>query len=406
MLPPLKVGQDLEVDTISATEKYSTPAARYTEASLVKKLEELGIGRPSTYAPTIATVQTRGYVVKEDRTGKERNFNVLTLSKGKIQEEVKTETFGNEKSKMFPTDIGTVVTDFLAQNFPSIMDFNFTANVEKEFDEIAQGNLDWSKMLKKFYEPFHKLVVDTEKNSERANGERILGKHPESGKQVIARIGRFGPLVQISSEGDDDKPQYAPLRTGQRLESITLEEALDLFKLPRTVGQYEGKDVAVSIGRFGPYVKHDNLFISMPKTDDPYIIILDRAIELIEAKRKAERERVIKVFKERPDVQLLNGRWGAYLVVGDLNYRIPKNSDPKMLTLDDCLEIAADDKNASAKSRFKSKKKSQVAEKLTTKAAAKKQPVKKAPAKKTAKKTTANKAAPAKKSAKKTIKKK
>lgn len=406
LLPPLKVGQDLEVDTISATEKYSTPAARYTEASLVKKLEELGIGRPSTYAPTIATVQTRGYVVKEDRTGKERNFNVLTLSKGKIQEEVKTETFGNEKSKMFPTDIGTVVTDFLAQNFPSIMDFNFTANVEKEFDEIAQGNLDWSKMLKKFYEPFHKLVVETEKNSERANGERILGKHPESGKQVIARIGRFGPLVQISSEGDDDKPQYAPLRTGQRLESITLEEALDLFKLPRTVGQYEGKDVAVSIGRFGPYVKHDNLFISMPKTDDPYIIILDRAIELIEAKRKAERERVIKVFKERPDVQLLNGRWGAYLVVGDLNYRIPKNSDPKMLTLDDCLEIAADDKNASAKSRFKSKKKSQVAEKLTTKAAAKKQPVKKAPAKKTAKKTTANKAAPAKKSAKKTIKKK
>ena len=406
LLPPLKVGQDLEVDSISATEKYSTPAARYTEASLVKKLEELGIGRPSTYAPTIATVQTRGYVVKEDRTGKDRNFNVLTLSKGKIQEEVKTETFGNEKSKMFPTDIGTVVTDFLAQNFPSIMDFNFTANVEKEFDEIAQGNLDWSKMLKKFYEPFHKLVVETEKNSERANGERVLGKHPESGKQVIARIGRFGPLVQISSEGDDDKPQYAPLRTGQRLESITLEEALDLFKLPRTVGQYEGKDVAVSIGRFGPYVKHDNLFISMPKTDDPYIIILDRAIELIEAKRKTERERVIKVFKERPDVQLLNGRWGAYLVVGDLNYRIPKNSDPKMLTLDDCLEIAADDKNASAKSRFKSKKKSQVAEKLATKAAAKKQPVKKAPAKKTAKKTTANKAAPAKKAAKKTIKKK
>jgi len=406
LLPPLKVGQDLEVDSISATEKYSTPAARYTEASLVKKLEELGIGRPSTYAPTIATVQTRGYVVKEDRTGKDRNFNVLTLSKGKIQEEVKTETFGNEKSKMFPTDIGTVVTDFLAQNFPSIMDFNFTANVEKEFDEIAQGNLDWSKMLKKFYEPFHKLVVDTEKNSERANGERVLGKHPESGKQVIARIGRFGPLVQISSEGDDDKPQYAPLRTGQRLESITLEEALDLFKLPRTVGQYEGKDVAVSIGRFGPYVKHDNLFISMPKTDDPYIIILDRAIELIEAKRKTERERVIKVFKERPDVQLLNGRWGAYLVVGDLNYRIPKNSEPKMLTLDDCLEIAADDKNASAKSRFKSKKKSQVAEKLATKAAAKKQPVKKAPAKKTAKKTTANKAAPAKKAAKKTIKKK
>jgi DNA topoisomerase-1 len=406
LLPPLKIGQDLEVDSISATEKYSTPPARYTEASLVKKLEELGIGRPSTYAPTIATVQTRGYVVKEDRMGKERNFNVLTLSKGNIQEEVKTETFGNEKSKMFPTDIGTVVTDFLGQHFPSIMDFNFTANVEKEFDEIAQGNLDWSKMLKKFYDPFHKLVVNTEQNSERANGERVLGKHPESGKQVTARIGRFGPLVQISGEGEDDKPQYAPLRTGQRLETITLEEALDLFKLPRTVGDYEGKAVSVSIGRFGPYVKHDNLFISMPKTDDPYTIILDRAIELIEAKRKAEREKVIKVFKERPDVQLLNGRWGAYLVVGDLNYRIPKTADPKKLTLDDCLEIAADEKNASAKSKFKSRKKTQAAEKVALKAAASKKPAaKKAPAK-AVKKTAAKKATPAKKAAKKTTKKK
>ena len=409
LLPPLKIGQQLEVDSISATEKYSTPPARYTEASLVKKLEELGIGRPSTYAPTIATIQTRGYVVREDRMGKERNFNVVTLAKGKVFQEMKTETYGNEKSKMFPTDIGTVVTDFLAQHFPSIMDYNFTANVEKEFDEIAQGNLDWSKMLKKFYVPFHKLVLSTEKNSERANGERVLGKHPESGKQVSARIGRFGPLVQISGEGEDDKPQYAPLRTGQRLETITLEEALDLFKLPRTVGDYEGKPVSVSIGRFGPYVKHDNLFISMPKTEDPYTIDLDKSIELIEAKRKAERERVIKVFKERPDVQLLNGRWGPYLVVGDLNYRIPKGADAKKFTLEDCLEIAADEKNASAKSRFKSKKKSQAAEKVALKAAAAKKPAaKKAPAKaakKTAAKKAATKKAPAKKAVKKTTKK-
>jgi DNA topoisomerase-1 len=404
LLPPLKIGQALEVDSISATEKYSTPPARFTEASLVKKLEELGIGRPSTYAPTIATIQTRGYVVREDRMGKERNFNVLTLAKGKVFQELKTETYGNEKSKMFPTDIGTVVTDFLAQHFPSIMDYNFTANVEKEFDEIAQGNLDWSKMLKKFYVPFHKLVLSTEKNSERANGERILGKHPESGKQVSARIGRFGPLVQISGEGEDDKPQYAPLRTGQRLETITLEEALDLFKLPRTVGEYEGKSVSVSIGRFGPYVKHDNLFISMPKTEDPYTIDIDKSIELIEAKRKVERERVIKVFKDRPDVQLLNGRWGPYLVVGDLNYRIPKGTDAKKLTLDDCLEIASDEKNVSAKSRFKSKKKSQAAEKVALKAAASKKPAaKKAPAK-AAKKTTTKKTA-AKKVTKKSTKK-
>jgi DNA topoisomerase-1 len=321
-----------------------------------------------------------------------------------VFQELKTETYGNEKSKMFPTDIGTVVTDFLAQHFPSIMDYNFTANVEKEFDEIAQGNLDWSKMLKKFYVPFHKLVLSTEKNSERANGERVLGKHPESGKQVSARIGRFGPLVQISGEGEDDKPQYAPLRTGQRLETITLEEALDLFKLPRTVGEYEGKPVSVSIGRFGPYVKHDNLFISMPKTEDPYTIDIDKSIELIEAKRKVERERVIKVFKDRPDVQLLNGRWGPYLVVGDLNYRIPKGTDAKKLTLDDCLEIASDEKNASAKSRFKSKKKSQAAEKVALKAAASKKPAaKKAPAK--AAKKTATKKTAAKKAAKKTTKK-
>lgn len=396
LLPPLKIGQMLDLDNISATQKYSSPSARYTEASLVKKLEELGIGRPSTYAPTISTVQKRGYVVKEDRPGKERNYMVLTLKKGKINAEEKTENYGAEKSKMFPTDIGTVVTDFLAANFPAIMDYNFTATVEKEFDEIAQGNLVWTKMIKKFYGPFHKLVESTEKNSERATGERLLGTHPVSGKKVIARIGRFGPLVQISGESEEDKPQFAKLRSEQRLETITLEEALDLFKMPRNVGQYEDADVTIGIGRFGPYAKHQNVFVSLGKTDDPYTIDLDQSIELIEAKRKVERERIIRVYSERPDVQVLNGRWGPYLSIGDANFKIPKDKDPKKLTLSDCLEISADEKNASGgKSRFKRKG----ATKKTETAVVKKMPVKKTAAKKAPAKKAVSKAAPAKKTA-------
>lgn len=388
LLPPLEVGQALDLDNITATQKFSSPPARYTEASLVKKLEELGIGRPSTYAPTISTVQKRGYVVKEDRQGKERGYKLLVLKKGKVQGEEKMENYGAEKSKMFPTDIGTVVTDFLSANFPEIMDYNFTANVEKEFDEIANGNLKWGKMIKKFYGPFHKLVETTEKNSERATGERILGVHPENGKKVSARIGRFGPLVQISSEDEDDKPQYAKLRADQRLETITLEEALDLFKMPRIVGTYEDLDVTIGIGRFGPYVKHENKFVSLAKTDDPYTIDLERSIELIEAKRKAERERIIQKFAERPDVQLLNGRWGPYLVVGDQNFKLPKGTDPTQLNLDDCLEIAADEKNLSVGKSSRFKKKTPV----KTEA-----PVKKMPANKTAAKKTAAKKAPAKK---------
>jgi DNA topoisomerase-1 len=387
LLPPLEIGQVLDLDNITATQKFSSPPARYTEASLVKKLEELGIGRPSTYAPTISTVQKRGYVVKEDRLGKERGFKLLVLKKGKVHGEDKMENYGAEKSKMFPTDIGTVVTDFLSANFPEIMDYNFTANVEKEFDEIANGNLKWGKMIKKFYGPFHKLVETTEKNSERATGERILGVHPENGKKVSARIGRFGPLVQISSEDEDDKPQYAKLRADQRLETITIEEALDLFKMPRTVGTYEDLDVTIGIGRFGPYVKHENKFVSISKTDDPYTIELERSIELIEAKRKAERERIIQKFEDRPDVQLLNGRWGPYLAIGDQNFKLPKGTDPTKLNLEDCLEIAADEKNLSVgkSSRFKKKAPAKA------EAPVKKLPVKKAAAKKTAAKKTAAK---------------
>lgn len=420
LLPPLDIGQKLELDNITATEKYSSPPARYTEASLVKKLEELGIGRPSTYAPTISTVQKRGYVIKEDRMGRERNFSVVTLRNGVVNSEVKTETYGSEKSKMFPSDIGTVVTDFLVANFPAIMDYNFTATVEEEFDEIANGQLQWTKMLKKFYGPFHKSVEQTEKHSERATGERILGKDPKTGRQVSARIGRFGPLVQIAAKSEDDKPQYAKLRSGQRLETITLEEALDLFKMPRNLGEYEGEEVVIGIGRFGPYVRHGSSFASLSKEDDPYTVDLERSIEVIEAKRQAERERIIKVFKERSDVQVLKGRWGPYLVVDGGNYRIPKDKDGASLTLAECLEIAengtpsggrrfgkkkADKKENGSVSRIAANKKpaarkapAKSAKKAApTKSAAKKAAVKKPAAKAPAKKTAVKKAAPAKK---------
>jgi DNA topoisomerase-1 len=401
LLPPVKVGQKLDADNITATERFSAPPARYTEASLVKKLEELGIGRPSTYAPTISTVQKRGYVVKEDRPGRERNFTVLTLKKGIVTAEVKTENYGSEKSKLFPTDIGTVVTDFLALNFPDIMDYNFTATVEKEFDEIANGNLQWGKMIKKFYGPFHKLVENTEKNSERATGERVLGVHPESGKKMIARIGRFGPLVQIGGETEDDKPQFARLRANQRLESITLEDALDLFKMPRNLGTYENNDVTIGIGRFGPYVKHDGLFVSIAKTDDPYTIDLDRSIELIEAKRKAERERVIKIFKERDDVQLLNGRWGPYLMADGKYFKLPKGADPHKMSFDDCLEVIGDGSTGRLPRGKKVAAKKTAAKTAPAKKAAKKSAKTvsmKTPAKQAASKSAApRKAAPAKK---------
>ncbi len=403
LLPPLAIGQVLDLDTITGTQRFSSPPARYTEASLVKKLEELGIGRPSTYAPTISTVQKRGYVIKEDRAGKERIFTVLTLKAGKVISEDRTENYAAEKSKMFPTDIGTVVTDFLVLNFPEILDYNFTANVEREFDEIAQGNLQWAKMIKKFYGPFHKLVEDTEKNSERATGERILGVHPENGKKISARIGRFGPLVQITGETEEEKPQFAKLRPGQRLETITLEEALDLFKMPRNIGNYEEEDVTISIGRFGPYARHNGIFVSLAKTDDPYTIEIDRAIELIEAKRKTDRERIIRIFDERPDVKLLNGRWGPYLVANELNYKLPKDKDPNVLSLQDCLDIilAAGENGGKPKRSFGRK---------AAPVAAKKAPAKKTAVKKTAA-TTATKTSvvktiskvPVKKTAAKTV---
>lgn len=393
MLPPMKVGEKLKVNEIVAMERYTHHSARYTEASLVKKLEELGIGRPSTYAPTISTIQKREYVVKEDREGVQRNFNVATLKAGKITEEVRTEGTGAEKSKLFPTDIGMVVTDFLLAQFPKIMDFNFTAKVEEEFDEIAEGKISWTKMLKEFYTPFHKNVVDTSENSERASGERLLGVDPVTGKNVYVRIGRFGPMAQLGEGNDENnKPKFAGLRKDQRIDTITFDQAMDLFKLPRVAGEFEGKEMVVAIGRFGPYVRHNSIFVSLKKEDDPMTISTDRAIELILAKRQAEIEKYIKSFPENPQVQLLKGRWGPYLVIDKNNFKLPKGVDPLALSLQECLDIAADPKNASKGNRFKKKEtakpfKQAVVKKIT----AKKAPAKKATAKKIAKKAIVKK---------------
>lgn len=371
MLPPMKIGEKLKANEIIALERYTHYPARYTEASLVKKMEELGIGRPSTYAPTISTIQKREYVVKEDREGQQRNFNVATLKAGKITEEVKTEGTGAEKSKLFPTDIGMVVTDFLLAQFPQIMDFNFTAKVEEEFDEIAEGKISWTKMLKEFYKPFHKNVVDTSENSERASGERLLGVDSVTGKNVYVRIGRFGPMAQLGEGNDENnKPKFAGLRKDQRIDTITFEEAMDLFKLPRVVGELEGKEMVVAIGRFGPYIRHNSIFVSLKKEDDPMTISSDRSIELILAKRQSEIDKHIKSFPKNPEVQLLNGRWGPYLVIEKNNFKLPKGVDPHALTLQECLDIAADPKNASKGNRFKKKDTAKPFKQATVKKAA------------------------------------
>ncbi len=341
ILPPLSKGQALQLREMNATERYSRPPARYTEASLVKKLEELGIGRPSTYAPTISTVQNRGYVVKEDREGKVRNYQFLSLRDGQIVTETRTENTGAEKAKLFPTDIGAIVNDFLVEHFKGIVDFHFTAKVEKEFDEIAQGLKDWTKMLESFYGPFHSEVENTLQNAERANGGRELGIDPASGKKISVRIGRFGPFVQIGDAEDEEKPRYASLRSGQMLESISLEEALDLFKLPKKVGVFEEKEMTVAIGKFGPYIRHNNAFYSLPKEVDPFDIDEAQAIEIIADKRKRDAEKLIKVFDENPEARIENGRWGPYIKFGKLNIKIPKDKTPESLTYAEVAELAA-----------------------------------------------------------------
>ncbi len=340
-LPPLRKGQILERKEIVATERYTQHPPRYTEASLVRKLEELGIGRPSTYAPTISTIQQRGYVEKGDKPGTERKYDILTLQGDTITDQTKTELTGSEKGKLLPTDTGTVVNDFLLQYFPEIMDYNFTANVEKEFDEVAEGEKEWTQMMKGFYSQFEPLVEKTlAVKSEHKVGERMLGTDPASGKPVSVKIGRFGPVVQIGSAEDEEKPRFAQMKKGQSIETITLEEALELFKLPRTLGDYEEKTVTVGTGRFGPYVLYDKVYVSIPKGTDPMGITLEEAVGLIEKKRKAEEEKHLKRFIDT-DLEILNGRFGPYICYRGKNYRLPKAlaAAPADLTYSQCMEI-------------------------------------------------------------------
>lgn len=354
LLPPLWEGQKLGMDHITSTERFTRPPARYTEASLVKKLEELGIGRPSTYAPTISTIQKRGYIEKTSKEGQERNYRVLNLQNGNIEEVQKTENYGGDKGKLFPTNTGMVVNDFLTQHFNKIMDFNFTANVEKQFDEIAHGDQEWRKMIDDFYSPFHQTVEETAENTTKFKGERHLGQDPQSGRNLYVKIGKYGAFAQIGDREEEDKPKFAKLRDGQLLENITLEEALELFKLPRELGEYEENPVQVSIGRFGPYVKHNNKFYSLPKEDDPYTVSYDRAIEVIEEKREAERKRTILSFEhDEGTVKLLRGRFGPYISYNKKNFKIPKDKDGEQLTQEECIEIINDPENQSGKGKGK-----------------------------------------------------
>ncbi|MGV3588860.1 MAG: type I DNA topoisomerase [Adhaeribacter sp.] len=393
MLPPLSVGQILNLDRLQATQRFTRPAPRYTEASLVKKLEEMGIGRPSTYAPTISTIQKRGYIEKDNREGKERAYQVLTLVNDEIKPETKTEITGAEKGKLFPTDMAMVVNDFLEDYFPAIIDYKFTAKVEEEFDQIATGKKEWDKMLQNFYGPFHE-TVESSQNIERStvSGARELGIDPNTGKKVFAKLGRFGPYVQLGEENEEtkEKPVYASLRKGQFLESITLEDALELFKLPRVLGTYEDKEMSAAIGRFGPFIKHNNKFYSLGKLYDPYTVNADEAVAIIEAKRKADAEKCIKTFEENPEVQVLNGRFGPYIVVGKKNVKIPKGKEPSELTLEECLTLAEQTPDKPTRGGFKKKT---VAEKPEKEAPKKKAAPKKAAAATTKKATTTTKKA-------------
>ncbi len=354
VLPPVKRGQELGVEEIEATQRFTNPPARYTEASLVKKLEELGIGRPSTYAPTIQTIQKRNYIVKESRDGKKREIDQITFKDGEITEQMVQETYGTERNKLFPTSLGMVVTDFLNENFEQIMDYNFTAQIEEDFDEIADGEIQWNTLVDDFYKPFHENIEDTSENAERASGERILGKDPKTGKTLLVRIGRYGPMAQIgtSEEGEDIK--YASLLPHQNIETITADEALDLFKLPRELGEMDGQMLKANIGRFGPYVQLGRLFASIKEPLDPYTITYEEAKEVMEEKKEAEAKKHIKEFNDG-EIQILNGRWGPYIKKGKTNYKIPKDKVAEDLTLEETLEII---ENAPAKKPRARKKKS------------------------------------------------
>ena len=357
MLPPLAVNQSLPLKEMHAVERFSRPLPRYTEASLVKKLEEMGIGRPSTYAPTISTILKRGYVEKRDKEGVKRDYNIFLLKDDAITKEVQQENTGAEKSKLFPTDLGLVVTDFLKMYFDDIMDYSFTARIEEEFDEVAEGKMQWNKMIDDFYNPFKKDVQNTIETAERISGERELGIDPQSGKPVIVRMGRYGPMAQIGKQEDEEKPKFAALKNTQSIETITLDEAMELFKLPRTLGQFEDADVQVNIGRFGPYIAHDKKFYSLGKELDPYTIPLDQAIPIIIEKRAAKEERTIKVF-EKEKIQLLRGPYGPYIKQGLRNYKLNKEQQEKVadLTIAEVKAIIEELKANPPKKSFRKKK--------------------------------------------------
>lgn len=394
MLPKMSVGENLALITGQGVQRFTLHPPRYSEASLVKKLEELGIGRPSTYAPTISTIQKRGYVEKKSTEGEIREYTFLEVTPKGITKEVKTETTGKEKNKLFPTDIGEVVNDFLIENFDTVLNFNFTADVEREFDEIADGKVSWNKMIEDFYSDFHKKVEYTLEHSERATGERLLGEDPETGKPVYARIGRFGPMIQIGHVEDEEKPKFTSLIPPLKISSVTFEQAMSLFKLPRMLGEYEGKKLYAAIGRFGPYLRLGDMFVSIKEAngDDPYTVTYDRGAELIKEKIEADKKALLKTFDEDETLRIIEGRYGPYIKLEKANYKIlPKGTDPLSLSYEDCLEMIAKQPKKTKKAAAKKTTTKKAAAKKT--AAKKKPAAKKAPAKKTTVKKTATKKA-------------
>ena len=402
MLPAMTEGEKLMLESAQGVQRFTMHPPRYSEASLVKKLEELGIGRPSTYAPTISTIQKRGYVEKKSTEGTERNYKFIEVTPAEISTIDKTETTGKEKNKLFPTDIGEVVNDFLIEHFDTVLDYHFTADVEREFDEIADGKVSWNKMIEGFYSDFHKKVEYTLENSDRATGERLLGEDPETGKPVYARIGRFGPMIQIGHVDDEEKPKFTSLIPPLKISSVTFEEAMELFKLPRLLGEYEGKNLYAAIGRFGPYLRLGSLFVSIKEAngDDPYTITYDRGAVLIKEKIEADKKALLKTFDEDENLRIIEGRYGPYIKLEKANYKIlPKGTDPMSLSYEDCLEmIAKQPKKAKGKAATKkapaAKKKAPAKKKVAAKKTTAKKPVaKKTVAKKApVKKTTAKKA--------------
>ena len=358
MLPPLQKEQALTNKSIIATERFTQRPPRYTEAGLVHKLEELGIGRPSTYAPTISTIQQRGYVEKGDKAGTERTFNILTLQKGNITDSTAKEIAGTEKGKLIPTDIGIVVNDYLMEAFPDIVNYNFTANVEKQFDEIAEGKEQWTDTLQSFYSKFHPTIdAALSTKNEHKVGERMLGTDPKTGRPVSVKIGRFGPVAQIGSATDKEKPLFSQLKKNMSIETATLEEVLELFKLPRDLGQLEGKKVTVGTGRFGPYIYYNSSYTSIPKGTDPMSITLEEAVELIKAKQENEAKKHLRKFEEDADIEIMNGRFGPYIAFQGSNYKIPKGTDPMTLTLEQCHEIISKENGKTKKPAAKASRK-------------------------------------------------